>query len=490
MPLAVPLLELDPIPTLLSRIRRELGDAFRLDWPIRVSRAPARLDVMGGIAHYTGSVACAATIERAAVVALQARDDREVQIISFNLLDDHKPFTLRVPLEGLAGQSAEVLRREFAEPGRTWAAHLAGCLFVLHDRGIVDLAKPGVRGVNFAAYSTVPGGAGVSESAAMTVAAMMAVVDHFELRVRLVGPGEMAALCLEVEQRIGGKLGGATAAAAALASCVGQERKLVRVLCQPCMLLNPVRLPSGVRVVGIDSGSRRAAGVSTQYARVRCAAFMGHKIILEKMRDFGRAAGRTLERDPLSGYLANLDPEDYKKYFRPYLADSLKGGEFLLRFGRTIDASLNVHPDEHYPVRNAVDHHVLEAMRAKHFVELIEEASAMTPTDPRRRGVIDKAGHLMYASHFAYGHDANLGAAECDVLVDLVREHEAMGVYGARITGAGQGGTVALLADISASADAAIAKIVEAYERRTGNKAQALLAGGGGAWELGTAVAI
>jgi L-arabinokinase len=482
------LLQLDPIPTLLSRLGGELADSFRPGRPIRVSRGPGRVDVMGGIAHYSGSVVCGATIDRAAAVALQERDDRQVQVFSFNLLDEHVPFTLRIPLDALASQSAEALRREFAEPGRRWAAYLAGCLFVLHERRILNLAEPAARGVNLAVYSTVPRGAGLGSSAAIGLAAMMNFADHFGVRgQRLGGAAELAALCRDVEQRIAGGDGAPCDVTGALTSSLGESGKLVRVQCQPHELLEPVILPKGIRIIGIDSATRRADG-NAQYARVRCAAFMGHKIILEKMRDFGRAAGRALERDPLSGYLANLDPEDYKKYFRPYLPESLKGGEFLLRFGRTIDTATTVHPDERYPVRNAVDHHVLEAMRVKHFVELIEEAATLTPADPRRRGVLDKAGHLMYASHFAYGHDAHLSAPDCDVLVELVREHEAMGLYGARLTDRGEGGTVAVLADAGASADAAIEKIIDAYERRTGRKAQAFLTSGGGAWEIGTAI--
>jgi hypothetical protein len=48
------------------------------------------------------------------------------------LLDEHKPFTLRIPLDALANQPPDVLRREFAQPGRKWAAYVAGCLVALH----------------------------------------------------------------------------------------------------------------------------------------------------------------------------------------------------------------------------------------------------------------------------------------------------------------------------------------------------------------------
>src|SRR5678815_1883556 len=94
-----------------------------------VSRAPGRLDVMGGIADYTGSLVCEMPLDRAAAGALSQRDDHDLQVFSFNLHAEHKPFTLRIPLHALATQSLEDLRREFQEPGRAWAGYLAGCLF-------------------------------------------------------------------------------------------------------------------------------------------------------------------------------------------------------------------------------------------------------------------------------------------------------------------------------------------------------------------------
>ena len=61
------------------------------------------------------------------------------------------------------------------------------------------------------------------------------------------------------------------------------------MVCQPHELRPPLRLPEGVRVIGINSNVRHSVG-GGQYGRVRCAAFMGHKIILEQMRRVGAAA--------------------------------------------------------------------------------------------------------------------------------------------------------------------------------------------------------
>jgi L-arabinokinase len=109
------------------------------------------------------------------------------------------------------------------------------------------------------------------------------------------------------------------------------------------------------------------------------------------------------------------------------------------------------------------------------------------PPGGARELALNKAGHLMYASHHSYGNEAKLGAPQCDLLVKLVRQREADGLYGARITGGGQGGTVAVLAEASARADAALGRIVEEYQVASGRRAQIFSGSAAGA-EAGTFV--
>ena len=473
-------LSLEPVPTLLSRLRADLGADFG-GRAVRVSRAPGRLDVMGGIADYTGSLVCETTLGRAAAVATAERDDGNVQVFSFNLYDEHRPFTLRVPLAALAAGSVEALRREFDQPGRKWAAYLVGCLFVLCERGVVDLSTQSAKGVSVAVFSTVPMGAGVSSSAAIEVATMINLLDHFGVRERVTGL-KLAAMCQAVENRVAGAPCGIMDQ---VTSCLGEEGKLLRMVCQPHELLPALALPAGVRVVGVNSNVRHAVGGSA-YGRTRCAAFMGHRIILERMRAIGAASGRGLRADPMNGYLANLDPDDYKNLFRPQVPESLRGETFLERFGQTIDPVTRVDPDVEYAVQHATDHHVLEARRVRRFVEFLEQAQAAT--GPARKAALDRAGHLMYASHVSYTNDAMLGAPECDLLVSLVRARESGGLYGARITGGGSGGTVVVLADERDRADAALADILNQYERQSGKKPELFAGSSPGAWHTGTAV--
>ena len=477
------------MPTLLKRVRGELAADFAPGKPMRVSRAPGRLDVMGGIADYTGSLVCEMPLDRAAAVALCERDDRNVQVFSFNLHDEHKPFTFRIPLEALAARSLDDLRREFAEPGRHWAGYLAGCLFVLHEHGLVDLRDPKHKGLNLALFSTVPLGAGVSSSAAIEVATMSNLIDHLTIprgnsRGREsagVDAMQVASLCQQVENRVVGAPCGIMDQAT---SCAGEAGSLLCLLCQPHDLQPALKLPAGIRVVGINSNVKHSVGGGA-YGRTRCAAFMAHRMILESMRRGGRTMGRELTRDPMNGYLANLDPDDYKQHFRPRLPEFMNGSDFLRDYGGTIDKATIVQADEIYPVQHAADHHVLEARRVKHFAEYLEEA-ASEPS--KRSSALNRAGHLMYASHLSYTNDAMLGADECDLLVQLVRDREHAGLYGAKITGGGSGGTVAILASSTARADGAIADIMSAYEKQSGRKPELFSGTSPGAWATGTAV--
>ena len=476
------LLSFEPVPTLLSRLRAELSGDFDFSRPLCVARAPGRLDVMGGIADYTGSLVCELPLDRAAAVAVQERPDSIVKVVSFNLIDEHKPATFQIPIQKLARDSASA-RAEFDEPGRKWAAYFLGCFWALHERGYAHLSRPNAPGFNIATYSTVPPGAGISSSAAIEVATMMALREHFQRNAggAVMDPMQLSELCQSVENQI---VGAPCGIMDQVTSCLGQPGQLLRMICQPHDLQEPLEIPQGIRFVGINSGVRHDVGGSA-YARTRCAAFMAHKIIVEKMRQIGAAAGREMISDPMRGYLANLDPDAYKRLFRLAIPEQLEGDKFLNQFGPTIDPATKVEPDVNYAVQHAADHHVLEARRVRKFSGYIEEAAAAN--SPQARGAaLDRAGHLMYASHQSYGMDAMLGAPECDLIVKLARARERAGLYGARITGGGSGGTVAILADASPSAEAAIGEIIDDYQAQTGHRAELFSGSSPGAWHLGT----
>ena len=93
-----------------------------------VTRAPGRLDVMGGIADYSGSHVLEFPIAEATFVALQPNDERRLNIVT--LLDDephHSSFTMS--LSDLDGPVEYGTAREIF--ANSWAAYVAGVFLVL-----------------------------------------------------------------------------------------------------------------------------------------------------------------------------------------------------------------------------------------------------------------------------------------------------------------------------------------------------------------------
>jgi L-arabinokinase len=212
-------------------------------------------------------------------------------------------------------------------------------------------------------------------------------------------------------------------------------------------------LPDNVRVFGLSSRvEHRVSG--TAYTHARVAAFMGLRIINEVIEQNSDTENRLR-------YLCNLAPQRYHQSYRPRLPESMNGAEFQQQYGSTSDAVTSVDPAACYRVRACTDHPVFENQRVQAFIACMERARACDRT------ALVEAGGLMYASHWSYGWNCHLGCRETDLLVDMVRRHGPdRGLYGAKITGGGSGGTVAVLAE--ADAEPLLHEVAAEYEQRTG----------------------
>src|SRR5438874_6465391 len=144
-----------------------------------VTRAPGRLDVMGGIADYSGSLVLELPVQEATFAALQRDPDRRIKVVS--LSEDHtQPPAFEMPLADLesAGKPLdyEVASVYFRrDPARHWAAYVAGAFLVLMRERQISFPE----GARILISSRVPVGKGVSSSAALEVAAMQAICVAF-----------------------------------------------------------------------------------------------------------------------------------------------------------------------------------------------------------------------------------------------------------------------------------------------------------------------
>jgi galactokinase len=433
-------LDLSPVSTLLDRTRAELSANFVFGKPVTIARAPGSLEVMGGIAQHTGSLACIAPLTCGAAVVAQERDDRQLQVFSFNLLDQHLPFTLQMSLDALARCDIEMLRAGFNQPGRKWADYVIGCVRVLHDQQCIDLTSPALTGLNLATLSEIPERADLGHDHAITVAAMSCVIEALEIDVDSIDAQRFVSLCQAVARDLAGD---AIAPADLWANAMPQAGALTRVLAQPGRLQAHLPLPEGVTILAIDTGGRRDPALAR---RAICAARIGHALILEEMQRMAAAAGKTLTGDPTAGHLANLDPADYKRFFRGRLPETTTGQVFLDRGATTVPG---LDPQQSYAVQESTDHFLLDARRAREFAGYIEQAQ--TQTGAEKKLTLDKAGHLMYASHISGTNNVGLGSEIAGKFVDLVRASESAGLYGARLTGVASG-TVAVLCNDTAEA--------------------------------------
>jgi galactokinase len=99
--------------------------------------------------------------------------------------------------------------------------------------------------------------------------------------------------------------------------------------------------------------------------------------------------------------------------------------------------------------------------RARHVVT--ENDRVLRARDALRAGNAHAFGALMNASHHSMREDFEISTPEIDTLVRLAQgEH---GVFGARLTGGGFGGSIVALATAS-EASAAAVRIADAYSRR------------------------
>ena len=131
----------------------------------------------------------------------------------------------------------------------------------------------------------------------------------------------------------------------------------------------------------------------------------------------------------------------------------------------------SVDPGRVYPVRAASAHPVYEHARARQFAELLvcpDEVDVHTARGLDARG--ECLGALMYESHASYSA-CGLGSDGTDALVELARRAGTdSGIYGAKITGGGRGGTVAILG--RASAGPTVEAIAARYAQQSGRLAR------------------
>ena len=275
--------------------------------PIRVAVAPGRVNLIGEHTDYSEGFALPVAISREIAVAFKTRLDGIVRIYSVDY-GEYSEYSV---------YPCDSIKRDSAHP---WSNYLRGVSEVLRGRGLawvmgeewgrreLDTSwnQQGLRGMDAAILGDIPRGAGLSSSAALEVASMLALLSAAGVRPEDLGPEHLeprrriALACQEAENDfVGVKCG----AVDQMASVMGRANHAVLLDCRDLRHeLVPLPLDEAqLSLVVLDTGVRRELAAS-EYNRRRSEIERGVELIARALEDEGV---RTL-RDVSSAQFAQV----------------------------------------------------------------------------------------------------------------------------------------------------------------------------------------
>ncbi|KAG8069726.1 hypothetical protein GUJ93_ZPchr0006g42318 [Zizania palustris] len=465
--------------------RERVAASILFDWEeeLYVARAPGRLDVMGGIADYSGSLVLQMPIREACHVAVQRSNPSKqklwkhtqsrqlanggavplLQIVSFGSELSNRAPTFDMDLsdfmDGDKPISYDKAREYFSQdPSQKWAAYVAGTILVL----MTELGVDFIDSMSILVSSSVPEGKGVSSSASVEVASMSAIAAAYSLNIT---PRDLAILCQKVENHI---VGAPCGVMDQMTSACGEANKLLAMVCQPAEVKELVSIPAHIRFWGLDSGIRHSVG-GTDYGSVRVGTYMGRKMIKcdTHTDEYEEHSVDLLKSEASLQYLCNLPPHRYEAVYARDIPEIITGDAFLEKYGDHSDSITIIDPKRSYSVKAPTRHPIYENFRVEAFKALLTAAK----TDEQ----LSSLGELMYQCHYSY-NACGLGSNGTDRLVNLVQEVQhrktsqngGPSLFGAKITGGGSGGSVCVIGKNCLKSSEEIFEIQKRYKAATG----------------------
>ena len=335
--------------------------------PAHIARAPGRVNLLGEHVDYNDGFVLPAAIDRATYVAFSPTDSDQTTLLAADLNQRASFSTQTIPAKTETDSS----------PLPDWAHYPAGVMWALLE------AKLSTQAMNAVYASNVPRGSGLSSSASVEMAFMIA----WQTLGKWILPAMQCALLGQKaeNQYVGVNCG----IMDQFASACGVENNLLLLDCRS-LEWKTIPLPSDVAIVIADTMVRRKL-TSGEYNKRRAA---------------GEEAVRLLQKDlPHIKSLRDVNVEDFNRFV-----------------GKL--------PEE-------------VSKRARHVVEEIERTSQAESL--LEAGNIQHFGKLMNECHASLRDLYEVSCPELDVMVRIAQSLD--GCYGARLTGAGFGGcTVNLVA--------------------------------------------
>ncbi len=329
--------------------------------------APGRVNLIGEHTDYADGFVMPAAIDFATLAAISSRADNSIAIYSANF---DEQVTHR--LENLPTKSTH-----------HWSDYPLGVVAALRETGVE------IPAFSLTLIGDVPLGAGLSSSASVEVASMVAILSLTGAKISLP---EVARLCQRAENHY---VGASTGIMDQFIACCGAENHALLLDCRSLEYrLAPI--PSHLSLVIANTmvkHSHAGGEYNTRRAEVEegTALLRSHRPEIKLLRD--------------------ATVEDLAKWGQEMRPEVLK--------------------------------------RCRHIIT--ENTRTVAAADALEAGDLKALGLLMYEAHASYRDDFEASRPEADILVDLAAKEA--GCIGARLTGGGFGGcTVNLVENTRAEA--------------------------------------
>jgi galactokinase len=332
---------------------RELHNAQFGDAPT-VFVAPGRVNLIGEHTDYAEGFVMPAAIDFATLAAISPRPDNSIAIVSKNF-DEQVTYKLdAIP----------------ASASHHWSDYPLGIISVLRQHGVE------IPPFSLTLHGDVPVGAGLSSSASVEVATIVAILSLTSAKISLP---EIAKLCQRAENEF---VGASTGIMDQFIACCGAENHALLLDCRSLdFRLAPI--PADVSIV-IANSMVKHSHAGGEYNTRR--------------REVEEATAVIGSHRPEVRFLRDATLEDLKEWGKEMSPDALK--------------------------------------RARHIIT--ENARTVAAADALEAGDLKTLGRLMYEAHASYRDDFEASCKEADILVELASKEP--GCIGARLTGGGFGG--------------------------------------------------
>ncbi len=412
----------------------QIGHQLRLDADARIfaARAPGRVNLIGEHTDYSNLPVLPVAIDRSTIVVATANETGEIEVSNAD--------------RGWPSRRFAIERQIPPHEAGDWVNYVKAAI-----QGVIDrfAGHRKWRGASMVVEGRVPPAAGLSSSAALTVSTAMAFMAINQIEI---DPLEAATMVARSEWYVGTRAGGMDQAA----SILGRRDHALFIEFDP-LRARAVKMPANAALVVADSReiADKSGKVREEYNRrvVECslaARILGRALKVDGVRILGdvvRASPGWNAAD-LVEKLAATSPAKLGADLKE-AAKILGVTQSMLEVELLGKGSSRIVLDTNRPLE------ILK--RARHVLR--ETERVIHAADALEAGRLDEMGTLMNASHQSLADDFECSTRRLDEIVKCARRG---GALGARLTGAGFGGSIVALCDV-ASAEAVIESIDRGY---------------------------